>query len=208
MLIGRVCKYLPLRVGEGDRNESIDRRIAHRSAVFFRAKIFPIDVFCDARIRDVSATGLEGDVVVELAIGQTVHVTADEHSYHAGVVKWIRDREFRLDLPDADRIFRGESTDRQHGDRGGHPPRAPKSKLNAAARIVAGRPPRPAMVRNLSASGMLLDTIPGIKLGQHLVITIGHGPPIYGRAQWSEQGKLGFKAWSPISVLGSVCAVE
>ena len=208
MFIGRIRDYLALGVAESENSESVDRRIAHRKAVLFRATIYPVDVFCDARIRDVSATGLRGEAEVELAIGQTLHITVDERCYHAGVVKWVRDREFGLDLANAHKIFGGESKDTDHGDREGHHPRAPRSKINATARVVAGRPPRPAMIRNLSASGMLLDTTPGIKAGQHLVVRVGNAPPIYGRTQWSEEGKIGFKAASPISVLGIVCAVD
>lgn len=208
MLIGRIRDYLKHGMAESDSCGAIDRRIAHRKKVLFRATIYPIDVFCDARIRDVSATGLKGEADVELAIGQTLHISADECSFHAGVVRWIRDREFGLDLANAQHIFGGNSNDMDHGHREGHHPRAPRSKTNAVARIVAGRPPRPATVRNLSATGMLLDTSPGLKAGQHLVVRIGNAAPVYGRAQWSEEGKIGFKAASPISVLGIVCAVD
>lgn len=207
MLMERIGEFLPPGADDNEPSEAIDRRAALRKAVLFRATIYPIDVFCDARIRDVSATGLKGEADVELAVGQTLHITTDERTYHAGIVRWVRDRVFGLDLPNACAIFGGQSNNVEHGDREGQYPRAPRAKLNATARLVAGRPPRPATVRNLSATGMLLDTSPGIKPGQHLVVRVGNSPPIYGRAQWCGDAKVGFKAQHGISILSIVCAV-
>ncbi len=207
MLMERICEFLTPEAAESELSEATDRRVALRKAVLFRATIYPIDVFCDARIRDVSATGLRGEADVELAVGQTLHITTDERAYHAGIVRWVRDRVFGLDLPNASTLFGDQSNGVEHGDREGQYPRAPRAKMNATARLVAGRPPRPATVRNLSASGMLLDTSPGIKPGQHLVVRVGNSPPIYGRAQWSQDAKVGFRAQHGISILSIVSAV-
>ncbi len=208
MLIARIRNYLSPGVASGDESEAVNHRVAQRKAVLFRATIYPIDIFCDARIRDVSAQGLRGEADIELAIGQTVYMTTDQHSYHAGVVKWIRNREFGLDLANANKLFGGQPSEMDHGVDEGQHPRARRAKINATARVVAGRPPRPATVRNISTGGMLLDTSPGIKTGQHLIVRVGNSPPIYGRAQWSDRGKIGFKAEQTISVLSIVCAVD
>ena len=208
MFVDRIRGYFSNGPAETEQDKPNERRTAKRKSVLLRATIYPIDVFCDARIRDVSATGLRAETDAELAIGQTIHLTTDEHNYHAGVVKWVRDREFGLDLANANKIFGGKSSDMDHGDREGHQPRAPRSKINVTARVVTGRPPRPAIVRNMSAGGMLLETSPVLKTGQHLVIRVGNSPPIYGHAQWSEEGKIGFKAEHTISVLSIVCSVD
>lgn len=208
MIIERLRGLLPLGPTSSGQPNVDDRRVTHRRAVFLRATIYPVDVFCIARIRDVSATGLRGEANVELAIGQTIHLTIDEHNYHAGVVKWVRDREFGLDIVNANKIFGCKSTYMDHGDREGHQPRAPRSKINMTARFVMGRPPRPAIVRNLSAGGMLLETGPGLKTGQHLVVRVSNSPPIYGRAQWTGESQIGFKAEHTISVLSIICSVD
>ena len=177
------------------------RRIAQRKITFIRATLYPIDFLCGVRIRDISATGLKGEAEFHLEAGQNLHITFDEQTYHAGVVKWARDWEFGLELANALRIFNGQTPLTDHGNREGHHPRAARIKINASAQFVTGRPPRPAIIRNLSDFGMLLDTGLGLKPGQDLIVRVGDVPPIYGRVQWSENGKIGFKAQHPICIL-------
>lgn len=208
MLMDRIREYLTLGADESQPHQAADRRVARRKSVLLRATIYPVDVFCDARVRDISATGLKGEADVELAIGQTLHVTADELTYHAGTVKWTSDRQFGLSLVNAPETFGAGFGETDHGDCEGHHPRAPRAKINANVRLVAGRPPRPGTIRNLSTSGMLLDTSPGLRPGQHLVVKVGNATPIYGRVQWSADGRIGFNAERPISVLTIACTVD
>ncbi len=200
MLLERIRGYFAETIDEAESREAAERRRAHRTAVYLRATIYPIDVFADARIRDVSANGVRGEADVELAIGQTLHMTTDERSYHAGVVKWTRDRQFGLELADADAIFGSRFAVVDHGSEEGHHPRLLRTAIDVAARLVGGRPPRPATVRNMSACGMLLDTSPGLIPGQHLIVRIGNAPPVYGRTQWSRDGRVGFKAHNPMVI--------
>lgn len=205
MLMNRIHGYPTLATNDPAQPSEAERRRAPRKSVFLRATIYPVDVFCDVRIRDVSATGLMGETDVELAIGQTLHITIDEQAYHAGRVKWTRERQFGVDLPNASALFANRSIDVDHGSREGHQPRAPRTVVDVMAHLVGGRPPRPAMIRNVSASGMLLDTGPGLKPGQLLVVRAGNAPPIYGRVQWSEEGRIGFKARHRMSCLTIAC---
>lgn len=181
-----------------------DRRNTRRRSVLLRSSVYPVDAFFDARIRDVSATGIRGESDLELAIGQTMHVTTDELTYHAGTVKWVQARQFGLHLPDALYMFGVELGDIDHGHWEGHQPRAPRVRINPTARLLVGRPPRPGIIRNVSSTGMLLDTGPGLRPGQHLVVRAGNAHPVYGRVQWSKDGRCGFKAQNRISILSFV----
>ena len=207
MLLERIRGYLTPR-SDAARAEAAERRRARRKSVLLRATIYPIDVFTDAIIRDVSATGVKGEADVELAIGQTLHLTTDEKTYYPSTVKWTLDRQFGLDFPNANEILGQTLPLVDHGTDEGHQPRALRMKVNISARIVGGRPPRPAVVRNVSATGMLLESGPGLRPGQHMVVRIGNSSPIYGRTQWSVDGRIGFKAQSPISVLNLTCAED
>jgi|UniRef100_UPI0035C9FA7F hypothetical protein len=207
MLLERIRGYFTPRATSTNQRAA-ERRRAARKAVYLRATIYPIDVFSDARIRDVSATGARGEADVELAIGQTLHLTLDQKSYHTGKVKWTLNRQFGLDLADAARIFGAAPAEIDHGSSEGHHPRSPRVKVDVAARMVGGRPPRPAIVRNVSQFGMLLDTGPGIAPGQHLVIQVGKAPPIYGRVQWSSQGRVGVKAEDAFSAFALTCPTD
>ena len=163
-----------------------------------RATIYPIDVFSDARILDVSTSGVRGEVGLDLAIGQILHISIDEETYHTGKVKWTLGRQFGLELAEADRIFQVGLAEIDHGRAEGHHPRPLRTRIDASARLVAGRPPRPATVRNMSVSGMLIDTGPVLKPGQHLVVRIGNALLIYGRTQWSADNRIGCKARNPL----------
>ncbi|WP_421854860.1 PilZ domain-containing protein [Novosphingobium sp.] len=182
---------------------TLDRRRARRRSVFLRASIYPIDAFSDARIRDVSATGLMGETDLELTIGQTLHVTIDEQNFYAGKVRWILDRRFGMDVPQALAMFRHQAGEIDYGSEVAHFPRAPRFRLDETARLLVGRPPRPAIVRNLSEHGMLLDTGPGLKPGQVLVVRIGNAPLLYGRTQWSRDGRIGFRTQQPVAATPS-----
>lgn len=208
MLLERIRGYFAPEVEAVDEGRSSERRQAARRAVYLRATIYPIDVFSDARICDISATGARGEAEVELAIGQTLHITTDEKTYHTGKVKWTLDRQFGLDWSDAVAALSECSTEIDHGNAEGHYPRASRVKIDLSARLVGGRPPRPATVRNLSPCGMLLDTSPGLKPGQHIIVKIGNAPPVYGRTQWSEGSRIGFKAHTPICVGAVTEAVD
>jgi hypothetical protein len=182
-----------------------DRRRARRRTVFLRAIIYPIDVFCDARICDVSSAGVRGEADVELAIGQIMHITTDEMTYNAGTVKWVDGRQFGLALPNALSLFGIETSDVDIGSFEGPDLRAPRFNINATARLLAGRPPRPATIRNLSSTGMLLDISPGLRPGQHIIVKAGKTAPNYGRVQWVTDGKIGFRAKNTPSVLTFTC---
>jgi hypothetical protein len=196
MLIQKMREFLSL--GEEGEPGGPEQRGATRRAVLLKASIYPIDVFCDAIIRNASRTGLMGEADSELAIGQTVHLSLDEMTYHSGVVRWTKGNQFGLDLNDALQLVALKNAEVEHGFRDGHGPRAGREVLNIAARLNTGRPPRPATVRNISATGLLLDTSPGLRAGQHLIVRL-NGRTIYGRVQWSRDGRIGLKADTPIS---------
>ena len=123
-------------------------------------------------------------------------------------MKWTLNRSFGLELANAAAILEDHAESVDHGSAVGHHPRAPRRKVNIGVRLLGGRPPRPAIVRNISACGMLLETSPGLIPGQHLMLRIGKAPPVYGRVQWSKDGRTGFRAHNAISVLAITCADE
>jgi hypothetical protein len=179
MLLDRIrCYFAPKTAPRADR-----RRMP-RKAVYLRATIYPIDVSPTARIRDVSATGVRGEVGVELAIGH---------------VKWTRNQVFGFAVPDAAAIFGILPADVDHGSFGGHCQRSSRIEVGIAARLVGGRPPRPAIIRDISASGLLLSTDPGTGPGQHLVVQVGGAPTFYGRVQWSDGGRIDLKTRQTLS---------
>ncbi|GGB65695.1 hypothetical protein [Blastomonas aquatica] len=206
MLLKQIRNYLvhpsPPSVAAFDPSE---RRTSRRRTVFLHATVYPVDVFCDVRICDASAMGVKGEANVELSVGQVMHITTDELTYHAGTVKWVLGRQFGLNLPNALQMFDVDPEYVDHGMYEGHQPRPLRQQINATARLLAGRPPRPATIRNVSSTGMLIDTGPGLRPGQHIIVKAGNAPCVYGRIQWAAAGKIGFKAYNAISTLAFAC---
>lgn len=209
MLLKQLRGYIgqPLPAGDTEVAHS-ERRAARRRTVYLHATVYPIDVFCDVRICDASATGVKGEANVELSVGQIMHITTDELRYHPGTVKWVCGRQFGLDLPQAMQMFDVDPDRVDHGERVGHQPRLTRQPIDVTARLLAGHPPRPAIIRNVSSTGMLLDTGPGLRPGQHIIVKAGNAPCVYGRVQWGGNGKIGFKAQNAISTLAFACLEE
>ena len=209
MLLKQIRGYLGTAPSEDlEQDDHPERRRARRRAVFLKATVYPIDVFCDALVCDVSENGIRGEADVELAIGQIMHITLDQLAYHAGTVKWVRDRQFGLALPNALTLFGLASEDVDHGIWEGHQPRDSRLQISATARLLSGQPPRPATIKNVSSTGMLLETSPGLRAGQHVIVRAGNMQPIYGRVQWRNDARIGFKAQNPISILSFVCSED
>jgi PilZ domain len=187
---------------------AVELRRDSRKSVLLRATIYPIDVYNDVIIRDLSQTGIMGESDIELIIGQTLHLSVDEKTFQSGTVRWTRGRRFGLHFDDPLTLFGGENVEVEHGAAEGQRPRSRRVNLDIAARLSAGRPPRPAVVRNLSRSGMQLETCTGLGQGQRLLVKINQNPPIHGRVQWAEGMRIGLKSFEPISLLKLIYSCE
>src|SRR5258706_10305655 len=142
---------------DSGRGNRMEHRRESRKSVLLRATIYPVDIYADVIIRDVSQTGLMGETDIELHIGQTIHLSADEAHFYPGVVRWTHGRRFGLEFSEAQDLFGAGDLDLQHGETEGQLPRAERITLSISARLCVGRPPRPATVRNISPFGMQLE---------------------------------------------------
>ena len=173
-----------------DSPASQDKRAQKRYRVLLQASVFPIDSIVDVTVHNISEQGLMAEADVDLTVGQVVHLSFDGASHRSGTVRWIRGRRFGLHLEDCfgppgalDEIEPETGPDQQM--------RSVRRSLNIPARMSSGRPRRPAMVRNLSRSGMSLETSAGLRVGQNLLIKIGRQPPIAARVRWTAGGRIG-----------------
>lgn len=168
----------------------VDQRTQKRVRVLLQASIFPIDAIDDVTVHNISEHGLMAETDVELAVGQVVHLSFDGTSHRSGTVRWIRGRRFGLQV---DECFGSLGTldELEPETNPDHQSRSLRLSLNIPARMSSGRPRRPAMVRNLSRSGMSLETSAGLLVGQNLLIKIGRQPPISARIRWTAGGRIG-----------------
>lgn len=182
------------------------RRHARRT-VFLDASIYPIDFFSDVVIHNVSANGFMGEADVELTVGESLHLTLDDKAYQAATVRWTEGQQFGASF-ESPLARTGAGDDLDLGTDEDHKPRQKRVNLRIPARLCLGRSPQPASVRNLSQSGMLLETEPGLCKGQHILVKLGHRPPVAGRIQWHDQGRIGVESAEPIGILSLVYSSE
>jgi hypothetical protein len=132
-----------------------------------------------------------------------VHLTLDGRTL-TGAVRWTRGNRFGLALIGSGEIWT-TLAGLEHGSREGHQPRSRRVRLDMAAQLRTGRPPRPVKVRNLSRRGMLLDGASGLEPGQHVLVHIGKRDLIGGRVQWcNDSGRIGIRSDEPIGILSFV----
>lgn len=170
-----------------------DQRSQKRVRVLLQASLFPIDSIDDVTVHNISEQGLMAESDVPLAVGQIVHLSFDGTTHRSGTVRWTSGRRFGLHLEGYSGT--GHPLDQLEPETGPDQQVRPlRLSLNIPARMYSGRPRRPAMVRNLSRSGMLLETGTDLKVGQDLLITIGRQAPIAARIRWSRDGRVGVSA--------------
>jgi hypothetical protein len=173
--------------------QEVDRRRAGRASVFLPATIFFVERVVEARILNASASGLMAEADVELNIGQHVHFSFDALTYHGGTVQWATGRRFGQSLANALALITGQAKSWQEQS-GQHEARAVRIGLDFPAHLYLSKPPRPATVRNISASGMLLDSGPDLRPGQLLLVSIRDRGCVSGRVQWADGGRAGFRS--------------
>lgn len=185
-----------------DRVASTNNRRHPRRTVLLDASIYAIDFFSDVIIQNVSADGFMGEADVELTVGETLHLTLDNKAYQTGTVRWTEGRHFgvHFETPLA-RIGAGDEIDT--GTMESHRPRARRATMNIPARLCLGRAPQPATVRNVSQSGMLLET-DNLDSGQHILVKLGDRSPVAAVAKWANQGQVGVETAEPVGILSLV----
>jgi len=172
------------------RPVSREQRAQKRYRVLLQASIFPIDSIDDVTVHNISEHGLMAETDVELTVGQIVHLSFDGRSHRSGTVRWIRGRRFGLHVEDSCEAS-GTLDEFEYTARPDQQSRSVRLSLNIPARMSSGRPRRPAMVRNLSRSGMSLETSTGLLVGQNLLIRIGRQPALLARIRWTDGGRIG-----------------
>jgi hypothetical protein len=169
---------------------SIENRKNRRHSVLMMASVYSIDIFRDIVIRNPLRSRLMGRSDVKLEAGEAVYLSFDDRIYHSGIVRWTSGHEFGLDLDD--NLTGPELSDRAgQGMIMGLKQRIERACFDIPAKLHSGELPRPAKVRNLSRTGLLLEVEHGYRPGQEIIIRVGRHPLIAGRVVWGRDGKIG-----------------
>jgi hypothetical protein len=177
-----------------------DRRQDPRRKVLLKAELYPIIGYADVVVKNVSRTGLSGETGAVLQVSQPLFVSLDGVSFHLGTVRWVRGRRFGLSLEQAFAIF-GLEDEMDAGSSSGHQNRARRHDIEAPGRIALCSRRHDSTARDVSQSGLKLETDALVAVRQQVLIKIKDRPIILACVQWCQNGMVGVRTAERFSTL-------
>jgi hypothetical protein len=192
-----------------DEDEALpsERRVDPRRKVLLGAEVYPIEGYAEMTVQNASRTGLAGETPARLTAGHPLLFSVEANHFHIGTIKWVRGARFGLDLDDALGIL-GHEEDFDPGHATSHQVRARRYDVNVKGRVVIAPNPFRATVRDVSQSGLCLDTALTLPDRQQVLVRIRDRPLILGSVQWGANGRLGVKTSERIATLRLVYDYE
>ena len=192
---------------ESPSDHALERRVDPRRKVLIRAEVFPVLGYAEMNVYNVSKTGLAAETDAPIRVGQVLLFCIDTNDFHMGVVRWRRGRRFGLDLEGALAIL-GLEDDTDLGYRLSHRPRASRHDVDVTGRIALGSKSYRATVRDVSQSGLRLETAAPLAERQQLIISLKDRPLILSHVQWSREGLVGVRTSERMTTLRLVYASD
>lgn len=196
-----------LRSEDGQTADPAEKRADQRRKVLLRATIYAVSSYADVTVRNVSRSGLMGATSAQLKVGQSIAFSIDGKHYHLGTVRWARSGSFGLHLDDAIAIC-GYHEEIESGYSAIHAPRERRHSVSLNGRIALGPSPFDAIVRDVSQSGLRLETDHPVASGQELLVKLRDRPLISAHVRWTMTGKVGVKTSERMPILRLVYSVD
>ena len=140
-------------------------------------------------IRDISAGGLMAHVYSPLAPGQRLAVELKASQLVAGSVAWVREGnagiQFDAAMDVAQMLANPQVLDN------GWRPRSPRVEVDRMATLRTGARTNWVHARDLSQSGVKLETDQAPACGDEVVVTLEGFRPLHGVVRWSNDGYCG-----------------
>lgn len=176
------------------------KRSEMRRLVILNAYLHPITQHGHAHVVNLSRTGLRGVTDVALTVGQPVVASLDDITHCSGAVRWIDQRRFGMQF---DTILDSLPVCSQQdiGSNATQKERHPRITTNLTAKIRLCDQSFPAKIRNISKSGMMVDSELKLSAGQQLFIKLSNNKFVPAEVAWSDGNRTGVRLNSPISIL-------
>lgn len=148
----------------------------------------------ELRLANLSLSGASGSCAKPPRIGAVVELTFRNGRQMIGRVRWVRESligiEFMGRLP----------LDMLRAPAAGHRNRAPRYRVAREATVAANGGLRPAVIRNVSVLGMMIETGFSLMPGQSIEIRTGALAPIVGQVRWARNGRAGVQLAQALSI--------
>ena len=189
--------------GDATASELTDfasRRREVRQRVLLRARIHPVDQQHSLFVTNLSRQGLRGAVDVALVSGQSLFVTLDDITHCLGTVRWTQNGRFGVQF-DKPLDILPQSSEPDEGSLPDHSTRAPRIATHWNGTLTLCQPTYEAKIRNVSKSGMMVETVLPLLPGQMLLVQMNNGKIVAASVRWTEGEHAGIQLSSPVSLL-------
>lgn len=176
------------------------KRSEIRRLVILSAQLQLITWSGHVHIANLSRIGLHGVTDMALTVGQSIVVSLDDITHCSGAVRWIDQRRFGMQF---DTILDGlpDYSQQDVGSIDTHKEREPRITTNLIAKIRLCGQSSSAKIRNISKSGMMLDTEFPLSAEQQLCIKLSNNKVVPAEVVWNKGNRTGVRLNSPISIL-------
>lgn len=178
---------------ESKRNEA-------RQRVLLKARLHTVEKQDDVQVTDLSRSGLRGKSEISLTVGQSVFISLDDITHCSGTVRWIHGLRFGLKFDNLLEVL-PTSSPADIGNIPDHQERMPRITSNIKATIRLSSWSCRAKIRNVSKSGMMLETELPLTTNQQLLVNLSDGRILVADVRWIEGDRVGIQLSSPVSIL-------
>ncbi len=166
------------------RLEGDTRRTAARKRVYLKADAIAVELDAKADIINVSETGMTGEADARIIVGEHVEVSFSGLHYVPATVRWVHGRRFGLKLL-APPPFIGSADEDQTRD----------------IRLLVGQTSRRAVVRNVSSTGLQIETDLPLHTGQQVLVKVQNGWSILTKVAWLDGVRAGVSMVEPMDLI-------
>jgi len=180
--------------------QSTSKRKENRQRVLLRAQVHVVRLQSDLLVTDISRSGLRGATDINLRVGQTAFISLDDLTHVAGSIRWIQDGRFGMKfskmldvLPACAHVDLGHLPDHQE--------RMPRTATRLKARLSLSSWSSEARIRNVSKTGMMIETDLPVIPEQQLLINLSDGKIFDAEVKWVEGERVGIQLATAVSIL-------
>lgn len=178
----------------------MQERSEERRRVLLRALLHAIEQEGDVHIDDLSRSGLRGNINISLTVGQRIFVSLDDVTHCSGTVRWAQGHRFGMNF-DVPLAVLPQNLEIDTGTKSNHQQRTTRMQTNLDGKIYICSPPHLAKIRNVSKSGMMVETDMSLDADQRLLVSLVNGSIMTAEVRWATHARVGVRLFSPLSVL-------
>jgi hypothetical protein len=140
-------------------------------------------------LRNISESGLCFDVFPGVEVGAEIEFCFDSVEPKTGVVKWVQDGRFGVNVPEGSLLLPHQT---------GARPRTVRVPLSVKARVYIDGQRTEVSVHNLSLRGFCVDHVTGMRVGQLISIELGGHSFALATVRWLRNNRAGICLAEPV----------